>query len=267
MTVFSYLDYKTYLRDLVREQRGVRGYQTLLAEAAGCQRAFISQVLGGSANLTFDHAAGLSKFWNLQMSETEYFFELLQLARAGTSALRTHVRERLERLRAQHSEISTKMKSVELADEQQKTRYYSSWVYAAVHVLSSIPAYQKDMAIAQRLSLPIALVRKTLSELVEMKLLNTKAGRWWPTERNLFLPRHSQMVAVHHSSWHMRALADIHEQPGEESLHYSTLHALSLSDIEKFKEMILEFLKETKTLVEPSPEEEIVCFMLDFFKL
>jgi uncharacterized protein (TIGR02147 family) len=267
MTVYEYKDYKRYLSDLIETQRAQRGYQTKLAEAAGCQKAFISQVLRGTVHLTFDHGIGLCRFWQFTPDETEYFIELLQLARAGTPGLREHVGRRLEALRSRQSELSTKFKSTTVIKEEMQALYYSNPLYALIHVMTSIPEYQNIANIANRLKITSHQVAKVLSELQKMELVTKKrTGAWTPTERNLFLPKQSPFMHMHHSNWRVRALLDI-QQERSEGIHYSTLHALSGTDAELFKQKILEFLKETKNLVEPSPEEEVVCFCLDYFKI
>lgn len=267
MAIFEYKDYKKYLADLIASQRGQRGYQTKMAVAAGCQKAFVSQVLYGSVHLTFDHAVGLCKFWQFKPDETEYFIELLQFARAGTPALREYTLRRIEELRSKQSELSAKFKSTAKMSEQLQTTYYSNPVYAAVHVLTSIPAFQKDLSIAQRLQLPLHQVSQVLVELEGMGLLEKKKGeRWVPVERNLFLPRQSHMTYMHHSNWRLKALADIQENPAG-SIHYSSLHALSEKDGEVLRQMVLDFLKSAKAVIEPSPEEQMLCLCVDYFQV
>jgi transcriptional regulator with XRE-family HTH domain len=74
MQVYSHSNYREFIKDKARENRGQSGYKTRMAKAAGCQLSYLSQVLRGSANLTLEHAVGLSKLWELNEEETEIFF-------------------------------------------------------------------------------------------------------------------------------------------------------------------------------------------------
>ena len=266
MSVFEFTDYKAFLRAQIEAHSETRGYQTKLAEAAGCQRAFVSQVLHGEAQLTFDHAAGLCDFWKFRETESDYFIELLQLARAGTPALRSLVQRRLEAIQIQHSELSTKFKSTGKLSEAEQSVYYSNWIYSAIHVLTSIGSFQTETALADRLGVDIAIVRAALNELEGLRLIEKKSGKWKPSERNLFLPRQSHMTYMHHANWRMQALEDV-QSNNSSSVHYSSLHAASAKDLERLREMILDFLKEAKTLIEPSPEEDMICLNIDYFKV
>src|SRR5436309_16129314 len=86
--LFTYTSYKAYLIDRIEQNKDLRGYQSQLARAAGCQRSFLSQVLNGKFDLSREHAAELSRFWGLDPLETEYFIGLVDLARAGSGHLR-----------------------------------------------------------------------------------------------------------------------------------------------------------------------------------
>lgn len=77
MILYNYQDYKSYLRDRCAERSSARGFQSLLAKAAGCQAPFISQMLRSHVHITPDHACGLAEFLGLDEVETEYFLNLL----------------------------------------------------------------------------------------------------------------------------------------------------------------------------------------------
>ncbi len=109
MDVFTFDDYKKYLRHQVAHNRDIRGYQTNLAEAAGCQRAFISQVLTSHINLTPDHAAALCSFWRFSDDESDFFMDLVALGRAGTEKLRGNLNRRLSKIKKQRENISHRL--------------------------------------------------------------------------------------------------------------------------------------------------------------
>lgn len=265
MSVYDHSDYKSYLKSIIEENQEVRGYQTKLASAAGCQRAYISQVLRGIAHLTPDQAVALCQYWNFDETQTDYYLELVSLARAGTQLLRDKILRRIHTIRSSISAVETRINRSEYLATEDQYIYYSSWHWAAVHVLSSIPSFQSATSISERLSMRTQAVEKTLHELHRMGVLNkNKNGLWSPAKKNLFLPRTSQMTHMNHTNWRLMALSDVHTDSGD-SIHYSTLHALSKDDIRRLKTLLLNFIDDSKRIVEHSPEEEMVCVNCDLF--
>lgn len=184
-----------------------------------------------------------------------------------TIRLRDYSLKRIESLRSNQSNLSSKFKSVGKLNDIHQIKYYSQWLYCAIHVITSIPEFNTETKIANRLNLSQHQVKSILLELEEMGLIKRdKSGFWKPLENNLFLPRQSFMTYMHHSHWHMKSLIDL--QDGQSSsLHYSTVHAASKHDLEQIKTIATNFLKKTREIVEPSPEEEIFCINLDVFKI
>src|SRR5687768_13356982 len=90
MRIFNFLDYKKYLKEVIRENRGTHGYKTRLAKAAGCRSSYLSQVLHGNFDLSPEHALGLANFWGLSTTEKDFFIQLVHLARAGTKELKKY---------------------------------------------------------------------------------------------------------------------------------------------------------------------------------
>ena len=167
MDVFRFDDYKDCLRAFVAESEK-RGAQSSLAGAAGCQRAYISQVLNGPVHLTLDQGAGISVFWRCTEIEADYFLELINYARAGTEALRQVSRRRQRDLRRRNADLSKKFAKATSDEGELTHRYYSSWHYIAIHVLVSIPSVRTPEKIAARLAMPVPMVETALRDLQQM---------------------------------------------------------------------------------------------------
>ena len=99
MDVFSAKTYKEYLHYQVDRHGHVKGYKSRLSEAARCQNSFLSQVLHSHADLTPEHALGLTYFWEFSEEERSHFLDLVHLARAGTVSLRDYLSHRLDESR------------------------------------------------------------------------------------------------------------------------------------------------------------------------
>jgi hypothetical protein len=90
-----------FLNNLLDIRRHVRALRTRLAEAAGCQASYLSQVLAGTATFSVEQLRGIARYLELQPVAWEYLRELGILARAGTVDVREDCKQRLLRLRAE----------------------------------------------------------------------------------------------------------------------------------------------------------------------
>jgi len=259
MTLFDFDEYRSVIKWQIKVNESVRGYQTLLAKAAGCQRAFLSQALNSHVQLTPDHVAGLSKFWQFDELETDYFLELVLLERASSPSLKQVIERRLRTLRKQRLNLAERFKINETLPENIQAIYYTSWHMSAIHVLLSIPEFNDIHKISQRLHLSPAAVQSSIKHLEELKVIKK-------TNKHLYLPKTSPFTGTNHINWRQRAIANIQSQDTD-ALHYSVVSALSVADVEKFRELILKCIEGTRKVVEPSPEEEIICFTCDLFKV
>jgi uncharacterized protein (TIGR02147 family) len=265
ISVLTHRDYKRFLRELIKEQAR-RGSKAELAQAAGCQRAFFSQVLHGNAHLTLDHAMGIASHLRLSPLEADYFYCLVGHARAGTRVLREHYETRMKAMAASSRNLTARFKQGLPSKAKDLCEYYSSWKYAAVHMLTTIPAYGALKAIASRLRVPEPEIESTLQKLEEWGLCARRGGGWKALETSIHLPKDHFMNLVNHRNWRHRNLQAFENHP-DSSLSYSSVYTLSHEDAEKLKEKILAFIDETRQLVLSSTEEDAFSFTLDLVRL
>src|SRR3990167_6287563 len=108
-TVFEYTSYKDYLRHLLLERSEVRGYQSQLSKAAGCQASYLSQALKTKVELTPDHAVGIGSFMQMNETELDYFLSLVLYSRATLSALKELLAKKLEQMRQAQKNLSQRL--------------------------------------------------------------------------------------------------------------------------------------------------------------
>ena len=266
MNVFRHLDYKHVLKDYLKENADVFGCKSRLAEAAGCQKSFLSQVLGGPVHLTPDHASGLADYWKLSGAEREYFMELVQLGRAGTKSLREYSRKRIDQLRRDQENLSKRIKQKQEIPEAHASIYYSAWHFSAVHILLTIPAFRTAEKIAARLALSVEFANEILSTLESIGLATRLKGEWQATSSVIHLAKDSFLTGLNHGNWRNKATANAFLRR-ESDLHYTVVASVSRDDYERLKEMVLQFVDETRKVMGPSKEEELVTLNCDLFRV
>jgi uncharacterized protein (TIGR02147 family) len=266
MNVFSTYDYKKFLAAQIESHRDEYGYKSKLADAAGCQKSFFSQVVNAHVHLTPEHALGLANYWKLNQREREYFLELVNYGRAGTKDLGDYIKEKLISLRKENEHLGKRYSQPNLSVPNDLAAvYYSSWHYSAIHILLTIPQYQTPAKVAKRLHLPEPYVVEILRQLQALELVTKhQDGSWRASKKSLHLPKDSVFNSVNNSNWRQRA-TESSFRGGSDHIHYTGVYSLSVDDLAKLRELIFETIDRSRQIVGPSSEEELVCMSCDLF--
>src|SRR6185312_140032 len=98
-----------------------------LAEAAGCQRSFLSQVLASQAHLNADHAIGLATYWNLPEIEKDFFLNLVSFARASSKTLKEYFSKKIEKSRSNRDILVHSIGEKITMPDFKAAAFYSNW--------------------------------------------------------------------------------------------------------------------------------------------
>jgi len=271
MNIFEFKDYKKYLNSLILGQpnRG-RGLRLKLAGAAQCQVAYVSHVLSGTNHFSLEQAEGVARFFDLSTEETEYFFLLVQYARAGTHRLRTHFQREIEKRAARFLTLKNRVKIQTSLTSEDQARYYSTWHYSAVHMALTIPRLRRLEALSNYLGFPPKRTKQILGFLVEKNLVESKSGEYFPKESLLHLDKRSPLIIQHHTQWRLKAieaLTETHASEKEESVHYSLCFSVSEADAAVLKNQFASFIQRCSEIIKPSQEEKLYSMALDLFEV
>ncbi len=89
--VFEAQTYIDVIRQSLKDNEAVRGFQSRLSEAAGCTTSYFSRVLCGRYHLNLEQAFALCQFWKLDEKETAYFLLLVLRARSSSPGLKAQI--------------------------------------------------------------------------------------------------------------------------------------------------------------------------------
>ncbi|MGZ3740564.1 MAG: DUF4423 domain-containing protein, partial [Bdellovibrionota bacterium] len=204
--------------------------------------------------------------FQLSDAEVDYFLLLVHEERAGTKELKNRYRKKREQLLQEQDQLRRHFFTPQPLVLEQQARYYSSWHYAAIHVLLTIPIFREKSVIASRLSLPMEIVNAALEFLTHAGLAKFEEGEYRPGVSRIFLEKGSPLISKLHQNWRLRSLVQV-DQAKEEDLHYSTVVTLSESDFRKIKESLLQTIEAARETIRKSPEEKLCSFCVDFYEL
>jgi uncharacterized protein (TIGR02147 family) len=264
--LYGFDNYKTFLIKALPKSGEHRGMRASLARKLGCQPSFISVVLNGPSHFSVEHALVIAEYLAMNGEETRFFLLLVQKERAGSEHYRRHILAEMNRIQKNREKVSERLKvKIELNQEAQAT-YYSSWLYAAIHVMTSVPALQTVEALSTHLHLSPALIKGFLESLETMGLVAHSGGRYIITSLRIHLGRDSPLLAQHHINWRLRAMQNL-DGRSESLLQYSSVISLSQKDALRIKEVMVKALEQQESILKHSKEEAVYSLAIDFFQL
>lgn len=264
--IFDYTDYRKFLIDALGGENKRTGQRGALSRHLGCQTAFLSQVLHGSANFTLEQAFKVNQFFNHEPQAAEFFLLLVQKERAGTHELKAYFQNKLKEILDKRSEINSRISKNRTVSEVDLAHYYSQWYVGAIHVALSIPELQTAAELCRHFQLDESAVRETLDFLVSTGLAKFERQRFSIGPSHIHLPKDSKFIRHLHSNWRFQAIQSL-EKRRDEDLHYSVAYTLSREDVRKIRDQILQLIEQNMNVVKPSKEEVLYCNTIDFFEL
>lgn len=264
-TIFEFDDYKDYLRSLEETRSAVqRGFRSRLAEELGCKSAYISNVLNNDAHFSLEQAFKVAKFLGIDEQERKYLLALVEYARAGTKELRDYFAHEIRELRERSLNLKDRVAQSTVLSPEAQALYYSHWMYAAIHMLTTIKSYRDPLAIVGALNLPEEAVRSAIVFLLSAGLVQERSGKLVPGVVQIHLPKNSNHIRQHHTNWRLAAIDSL-VQIEKNDIHYSTVSTLSRADAEKIKAHFVKEIESYTQRIQPSPEETLYGFNLDFY--
>lgn len=264
---FEFSDYRKYLQSLSSFWRQNGGRQTEFAKAMRCQPAYLSQVLKEKAHLTEDQVLLLAEFLALKGDDTEYFLNLLRLAKAATPSLKNYLENTrlalLERLRELDGRLASKKERV---DPSLLPYYSSDWLPAAIHIATSCKDLQDVESIAKRFMVAESMVKKHLEKLQQFGLVVKRKDKWIYKNGSLHISKDSLYDNIFQVSRRLLALDSLKKRT-ERDVHYSVTYATDASTQQKLKKKIINFIESLHQEVEPSPAHDVYSMTIDLFRV
>lgn len=263
-TLYHYLSYREYLKECLESAGPRSGDKRRASEFLQVHTTFISQVVLGKADFSLDQAEKMNVFLNHSDEEGEYFLNLLIFERAGDSKLKKRYEDKLIEKQNQKLQIKERLSGIAEFAEKDHEKFYSSHLYGLLHVLSSIPKYQRKEELAKATGLPIESVDEALQFLVEIGILQKSKDQYLPGKQHIHLGKNSKNISRHHTNWRLATIQHFAFTKPKD-LHYSLAFSCSEKEAKKIRESLLQHLKEMTELVSDSKEENAYVYCFDFF--
>ncbi len=266
MQIYDFDDYKEFLTALIRTfPKSGRGQSRRLAEHLNLPPTVVSQILVRDRHFTPDQAVEAATFFGLDEKSTDYFLQLVNLARADSKKLKDLYEQKIEKLRAEAQNLKNLVRGRKELSDADMGRFYSNWYYSGIRNLSAIEGYQSVEAIANYFGMSRAKVGEVVAFLLETGLCVEKDGEIRPGPKSTHVSDKSEFVNNHRRNWRDKA-RERFSNSGEKDIFMSGPVSMSEADAEKFRSELLKLIKAFSKLVEPSPEEKLMCLNIDWFE-
>lgn len=267
MSVFDYKSYIDFLNSWILNQpRNGRGLKSLIARHAQCNPAYVTLVMKGDAHFSLEQIEKLRPILQLPDEEFDFLFLLVEKEKAGTQSLKNYFNKKIEFILQQRQQLKNRVETKLVLKEEMQSRYFSSWLYAAVHTALTIPAMNSSQIIAQQLRVDEKTVKDIINFFLETHLIEKTKSGYAPGEVRIHLPHDSDFIVRHHANWRIQSLKAL-DRAADKNFHYSSVVSISQDDFFIIREMILKFIETTKKVVKDSKEETLASIGIDLFKV
>lgn len=268
MSIFNYLDYRSYLKATLKE-KPKKGYGELSkwAQSCGVHPTLMSLILKGERDLSSEQAFALGQHLKLTALELEYFVLLIQYARSGTHEFKDYTHKKIMGLKVEATQVKKRFcHASELSDEA-KFIFYSSFLYSALRLYCDTKkeGVSLDELIA-KFNLDRVEILPKIEFLEQTGLIQNAKGRYTMGPARTLVSRESKHVIKHHQNWRLQAMLKA-ESLREEELMFTCPMSLSKKDFADFKRELTDLVQKFSTMLKESKSEEVGCFNIDWFWL
>ena len=256
--------YRDYLRQHFESAGERSGVKSKFASAIGIKSSFLSQVLSEQAHLSLEQGERANGHLSHSVDESHLFLLMIQRDRAGSPSLKAYFDEQISKSKKKKSVRNLLKTSSEISKEARAT-YYSSWLFAAMHVAVTVPELQSRRALKEYFDLSSSRLNEVVDFLIRSGLVEEKKGRLMSGPFGIHLDPNSPEMPAHHIGWRLRSAECLGRGDREKDLHYSAVVSISRKDVEKVRASLMRGLGDSIGVIRDSKEEAVYAINIDLF--
>ncbi len=270
VSIYSYLDYRKYVLDKIKEVESSGGKlsRNQVAKQIRVQPPYLSKVLSGRAQFNEDQLYLLARFFRLSNKEQAYLQKLSQHEKAGLKERKKELKKEIQRI--QKLKLSTEehidTEELDRSKDEARRSYYLDPRHLLVHVSLALDKYS---TLPERLIEDLKISEKKLDEIIEnlktLQLVRNIGPKLVLTKNNVHLKQGSDLYIPHQNL--MRQLsAKRMMNPGDEDYSLAISFSCTKEDKEKIKSLFLGFLKAFDDILRDAKDEEVYQLNFDLFQ-
>lgn len=262
-SIFEFRNYQSYLLYYFQLKRG---NQARLADFLNCRSSFLTQVIDEKVELSLDQAVKIPNFVGMNNNEKMAFMLSVQKQKIKDDGEKRFFEDQIGALKIKNNTVKERLNNVGELDETAQAKYYSSWVYGAVHILCAFSWINEMDDVVTFLKLDRPVAREALTFLLECGLVQSKNNKLSIGKKQIHLSEQSDHIFNHHMNWRLKSIEKLNTKKSQ-ILNFSSLVGISKNDAQLIKEVFLKSIEETNQIVQKSGEESAFMINIDFMEL
>lgn len=261
ISVFAYLEYRSFLRDFYLYHKNSRAgfsFRTFSKRAGFCSSNIFKLVMDGHRNLSEDSIDKFSQGLGLNKQESEFFKNLVYFNQASNQQQRERFYNRL---------LKSKKFLFLKPLEKKQYDFFSSWHHAVIREMITSPNFDGTPEwLAERIfpKLSLKVIQDSLSLLLKLGLIQvTSTGKYTQTQSIVTTGVETTefiMLGYHQSM--LRFTCDrLTEIPSEKRDISSLTLGVAKGRLEEIKKKVQEFRREILELVSQDVAEDDVLLL------
>jgi hypothetical protein len=146
-------------------------------------------------------------------------------------------------------------------------QFYADWRYSAVRLACDLEHVHQPNDIANTLNILLKEVLSILDFLFEHDLVTQINGKLAIGKRHIHLDKDSPLFKMRQSQWRLQGLQKINSDIKDADLFYTSMVALSKTDVNRVSELLLSTVRQMNVVVVESDSEELHCLNIDWFQV
>jgi uncharacterized protein (TIGR02147 family) len=245
--VYSYHDYRVFLKDLVSFLQEGQPDLSLrkLAEKSELAVGYLPMVLSGKRNLTEKSLEVLKKHLKLKVDEVAYLKYMMELNDSGSREGKLELVKKMQKFHKYQEENGKELEAY---------KYLTKWHYVALREMIQLEDFKNDIAwIQERFSFAVTPkdIQEALSFLVEHNFIEkTGKGKFQVKDKiiDCFDGIYRLSLGEFYKQVYALAIASIDSVPREERLLLGHTFAVSNDSYDKITEVLNEALSKIRDI-------------------
>lgn len=270
--VYDYHCYRSFIKTAVEEKKQVLPSLTFakIAEYAGMQKSYISQVLNGKGTLNSDQLFLIGKKLRLGPKEMGYLNLLLEFEKCQIPERKKQLELEIARLREEHCNTSNYIEydTIDVIENEAFAQYYNDPYCSLIHIFLSLPEYSMSLTkITNRLQISNEKVADVVETLEKCGIIRLEKGSMRLVKSSLHLDGKSFLSRTQASMFRLKAIE--HHQKSKNNEDYFYTASFSTSEVvrKEIKKRYLEFVSDISRLIKEEEADDVFHINFDLFKV
>lgn len=270
MNIYEYSSIPDIITNFKNEQRLKGNPVTLekIAHQIRIQKSYLSKVMKSEAILNKDQAYELASFMQLDETQRDYIFLLIDHFKAGNKNFRDELKGKIKTIQTQNTQTKNYI-SKHSFDESNSDfqKYYLKPEMQLVHLGFALNKYQKEPELLKfELGINQADFQDILLTLESLELIEVKKDRIKLIKSNLHLSNESPLFNQWSILFKLKSIEWLKRLESDEKYNFNVTFSASDKDREQIRIEFMSFIKKVENIVKNSTSKNLYQLNFDLFK-